>query len=80
MSNSMWAALTAALTAGTLSFSLPADGTTDTPNLNCVQVEKSDRTWVICTDDMLDDDEVDTIIERGEAVREHILPGKGSRL
>jgi hypothetical protein len=41
-------------------------------------VEKDDHTWVICTDDMLDNDEVDEIIRHGELVRKHLAapPGK----
>jgi hypothetical protein len=67
----------AVLTAAVLSFSVPSAGTTDVPDLNCVQIERPDRTWVICTDDMLDDDEVDVILDRAERVRQHIFGPAG---
>jgi hypothetical protein len=66
---------------GGLSFGVPSGHTTDVPDLNCVQVERGGAVWVVCTETPLDDDEVDAIIERGEAARElmHAKP-KGKPL
>jgi len=70
----------AALTAGGLSFALPAGRTTDVPDLYCAQVDRGERTWIVCAEDLLDDDEIRALIDRGERVRsKHLGAPKGDK-